>query len=189
MRLKGGSGGGADPGMGCQPSPYVKWETKRNHDMHKDKIAKMKPSVDNKAPPRFNHLVVNAKKAQNEEDRLTEIEHQNRLLLHNLSKIAERKGVEGENRNRKSLQFGEAPTGPTKSLNIGSRQQELNRIERENAAILRRIQDQNHRASEFSVRKMEEEWKETLGHRKLASQWATGDGSQPPPDSPSKPPE
>jgi hypothetical protein len=36
-------------------------------------------------------LVVNAKKAQNEEDRLTEIEHQNRLLLHNLSKIAERK--------------------------------------------------------------------------------------------------
>ena len=29
MRLKGGSGGGADPGMGCQPSPYVKWETVR----------------------------------------------------------------------------------------------------------------------------------------------------------------
>ena len=48
--------------------------------MHKDKLAKMKPNVDNKAPPRYNHLVVNAKKAQNEEDRLTEIEHQNRRV-------------------------------------------------------------------------------------------------------------
>lgn len=145
--------------------------------MHKDKLAKMKANVDNKAPQRYNHLVVNAKKAQNEEDRLTEIEHQNRLLLHNLSKIAERKGVEGENRNRKSLQFGEAPSGgKSKSLNIGSRQQELARIERENAAILRRIQEQNNRASEFSIKKMENEWKETLEHRKLASQWAPNDG-------------
>jgi hypothetical protein len=42
-----------------------------------------------------------------------------------------------------------------KALVSGSRQLELNRIERENAAILRRIQDQNNRASEFSVRKME----------------------------------
>ena len=65
----------------------------------------------------------------------------------------------------------EAPTGKSKSLNIGSRQQELNRIERENAAILRRIQEQNNRASEFSIKKMETEWKDTLEHRKLASQW------------------
>ena len=40
-------------------------------------------------------MVVNAKKAQLEEDRLVEIEHQNRKLLQNLSKISERKGVEG----------------------------------------------------------------------------------------------
>lgn len=150
-----------------------KKKQKRNLGLHKDKLAKMKPNVDNKAPPRYSHLVVNAKKAQNEEDRLTEIEHQNRLLLHNLSKIAERKGVEGETRNRKSLQFGEAPMGKPKSLNNGSRQQELSRIERENAAILQRIQEQNNRASEFSIKKMEEEWKDTLEHRKLASQWPT----------------
>ena len=66
---------------------------------------------------------------------------------------------------------GEAPAGKSKSLNIGSRQQELNRIERENAAILRRIQEQNNRASEFSLKKMETEWKDTMEHRKLASQW------------------
>lgn len=148
---------------------------KRNLSLHKDKLAKMKPNVDNKAPKVHSHLIVNAKKAQNEEERLTEIEYQNRLLLHNLSKIAERKGVEGEVRNRKSLQFGEAPQGKSKSLNIGSRQQELNRIERENAAILKRIQEQNNRASEFSLKKMEAEWKDTQAHRKLASQWAPND--------------
>ena len=45
------------------------------------------------------------------------------------------------------------------------------RIERENALILKRIQSQNHKQSEFSVARMEKEWKETLEHRKYASQW------------------
>ena len=35
-------------------------------------------------------------------------------------------GVEGENRNRKSLQFGEAPAGKSKSLNIGGAVYKLN---------------------------------------------------------------
>ena len=65
----------------------------RNHKFHQEKLAQMRASVDNRAPPRFKHLYVNAKKAQVEEDRLTEIEHQNRLLLHKLSRIAERRGV------------------------------------------------------------------------------------------------
>jgi hypothetical protein len=30
---------------------------KKNLQMHKEKLAKMKPNVDNKAPPRYNHLV------------------------------------------------------------------------------------------------------------------------------------
>ena len=50
-------------------------------------------------------------------------------------------------------------------------EQELNRIERENAAILRRIQEQNNKQSEFSVKKMEAEWKVKQEHRKRASQW------------------
>ena len=54
------------------------------------------------------------------------------------------------------------------------RQEELNRIERENALILRRIQEQNNRTSEFSVKKMEADWKETQKHRKRASQWIGG---------------
>jgi hypothetical protein len=57
------------------------------------------------------------------------------------------------------------------SLNVRKRQEELDRIERENALILRRIRDQSNRESEFSVKKMQSEWKETLEHRKRASQW------------------
>ena len=67
--------------------------------------------MDNKPPPRFKHMVVNAKKAQLEEDRLVEIEHQNRKLLQNLSKISERKGVEGveERSPKKPLRRGRHP--------------------------------------------------------------------------------
>jgi hypothetical protein len=54
---------------------------------------------------------------------------------------------------------------------VRKRQEELDRIERENALILRRIRDQSNRESEFSVKKMQSEWKETLEHRKRASQW------------------
>ena len=113
-------------------------------------------------------MMVNAKKIQLEEDRLVEIEHQNRKLLTNLSKISERKGVEGHEVGKsKALKRGQAPPGKHRSLNIMKRQEELNRIERENALILRRIQEQNNRTSEFSVKKMESDWKETQKHRNL----------------------
>jgi hypothetical protein len=136
--------------------------------------------VDAKSPPRFKHMVVNAKKLQLEEDRLVEIEHQNRKLLDNLSRISERpSGLSGDNgasrgstARPKALLRGQAPVKRrVTSLNVRKRQEELDRIERENALILRRIRDQSNRESEFSVKKMQSEWKETLEHRKRASQW------------------
>jgi len=146
----------------------------------KAKLDKIKPSVDAKSPPRFKHMVVNAKKLQLEEDRLVEIEHQNRKLLDNLSRISERpSGLSGDNgasngstARPKALLRGQAPVKRrVTSLNVRKRQEELDRIERENALILRRIRDQNTKESEFSVKKMQSEWKETLEHRKRASQW------------------
>jgi hypothetical protein len=146
----------------------------------KAKLEKIKPSVDAKSPPRFKHMVVNAKKLQLEEDRLVEIEHQNRKLLDNLSRISERpSGLSGDNgasrgstARPKALLRGQAPVKRrVTSLNVRKRQEELDRIERENALILRRIRDQSNRESEFSVKKMQSEWKETLEHRKRASQW------------------
>tara|TARA_B110000459_G_C16578727_1_gene480169 strand:- start:548 stop:979 length:432 start_codon:yes stop_codon:yes gene_type:complete len=141
----------------------------------------MKASVDSKSPPRFKHMTVNAKKLQLEEDRLVEIERQNMNLLDNLSRISERKselsgnsdaGVSKITKRPKALLRGQAPVKHQhKSLNLRKRQDELDRIERENALILSRIQKQNKQQSEFSVKKMNSEWKETLEHRKRASQW------------------
>ena len=130
----------------------------------KAKLEKIKPSVDAKSPPRFKHMVVNAKKLQLEEDRLVEIEHQNRKLLDNLSRISERpSGLSGDNgasrgstARPKALLRGQAPVKRrVTSLNVRKRQEELDRIERENALILRRIRDQSNRESEFSVKKMQ----------------------------------
>jgi hypothetical protein len=154
------------------PAPLSR--QKQNLDHLKTKIKKVNASVDNKGTTPPKHLVVNAKKAQLEEDRLLEIESRNKLLLHHLHKIAERKGVEGYEKSpkKKSLLRGQAPDKPnTKSLNAIKRREEMLRIERENALILKRIQSQNHKQSEFSVARMEKEWKETLEHRKYASQW------------------
>ena len=130
--------------------------------------------MDAKSPPRFKHMMVNAKKIQLEEDRLVEIEHQNRKLLTNLSKISERKGWRGTRWASPRRSSAGRPPGKHRSLNIMKRQEELNRIERENALILRRIQEQNNRTSEFSVKKMESDWKGAQKHRKRASQWIGG---------------
>jgi hypothetical protein len=127
-------------------------------------------------------MTVNAKKLQLEEDRLVEIEQQNRKLLDNLSRISERRSeLSGENTGShasasssrpKALLRGQAPVKKRiGSLNVRKRQEELDRIERENALILRRIQDQNNKQSAFSAKKMRSDWKETLEHRKRASQW------------------
>ena len=91
----------------------------------------MKPSVDNKPPPDFSHLRSNLKKQQVEEERFTEIERNNRILLSRMSSIM-RKGAAIDNK----------PTSHNapKSLNSIKRKQELDRITRENQNILKRIQ-------------------------------------------------
>ena len=144
------------------------------------KLDKIKPSVDAKSPPRFKHLEVNAKKLQLEEDRLVEIEHQNRKLLDNLTRISGRpSGLIGDNgasnglsTRPKALLRGQAPVKRrVTSLNARKRREELDRIERETALNLKRIRDWNTKESEFSVKKMQSEWKQTLEYRKRASQW------------------
>jgi|TARA_B110000967_G_scaffold101352_1_gene104010 hypothetical protein len=160
----------------------------------KAKIASIKASVDATSPPRFKHVTVNAKKLQMEENRLVEIEKRNMHLLDNLSRISARQsGLRGSNtggpsscdaadgvskvtRKPKALTRGQAPPvtatrGAPKSLNSRKRRDELHRIETENAIILRRLQTQNSKESEFSVAKMKKQWRTTLEHRKRASQW------------------
>mmetsp|Transcript_26875 Transcript_26875/g.88184 ORF Transcript_26875/g.88184 Transcript_26875/m.88184 type:complete len:155 (-) Transcript_26875:2523-2987(-) len=147
------------------------YEDARNRAIHQKKLAGMQPRVDNKPPVRHAHLYQKAKRVQMEEERMTEIERQNGILLAKLSKIASRKGAEGSGQDKtsKSLQPGEACS--LGSLNAPARKQELSRIQAENQAILRRIQQQANRASEYDKGEMEKNWKAQTEYRKLASNY------------------
>ncbi|KAA0146179.1 hypothetical protein FNF27_05322 [Cafeteria roenbergensis] len=105
-------------------------ELAERHKRHKDRLRRMKPSVDNKPPKRFVHLERNLKKEQMQEDRFAQIEHENRLLLHRMSEIMNRRTLDNTSSEAK---FG-------RSLNRDARKKELHRITAENQAILRRIQ-------------------------------------------------
>jgi len=128
----------------------------RTDRIHKEKIISMKPSIDNKPPAQYTHLQNNAKKAQQEEDRLVEIERQNGILLEKLSKIASRKDPATSSSDGRALMPGEAR--PVGSLNAAARKAELQKVAAENQALLKRIQEQEAKKSDYSRAKLEEEF-------------------------------
>uniref|UniRef100_A0A0B6ZSX7 Cilia- and flagella-associated protein 97 n=1 Tax=Arion vulgaris TaxID=1028688 RepID=A0A0B6ZSX7_9EUPU len=102
------------------------------------------PVVDTRAPATFMHLHLRLKKLQLEEERLSNIERDNRLLLEKMSYIMRRENHIG-NRNTHSY----------KSLNREKRQRELLRVTKENQLILYRI---NMRKPEYSHQRWQLEW-------------------------------
>ena len=60
------------------------------------------------------------------------------------------------------------------SLNGLSRKRELQRIARDNQAILRRIQERQSQKSCYDRQMMDNEWQQTLMYRRLASQHQEG---------------
>ena len=100
--------------------------------LHKKRIRNMKAAIDNKAPKRPTHMKKNLKREQMMEERYATIERENRLLLEKMSAIMQ--GGHGiDNRLRKPANVGS-------SMNKSYRKRELQRITKENQAILRRIQ-------------------------------------------------
>lgn len=62
------------------------WKDKEAR-IHKTKLRNAKPSIDVKCPTRFSHLKKKAKKEQQLEERYTEIERENRILLEKMTNI------------------------------------------------------------------------------------------------------
>lgn len=108
-----------------------KYDTAR-YDAHRARVQAARTGIDNATPKMHMHLHVNLKKLQTEEERLAVIERDNRMLLEKMSHIMRTQG-QVDHRN-----FYEH-----KSLNYEKRQKELDRITRENKAILTRIQGRN----------------------------------------------
>jgi len=121
-----------------------KWE-ERNQEVHMEKLRSMRPTVDANSPPVFAHTVKKAKREQLLEERYTEIERENRLLLEKMSSIMSGRPVRTRSVKKRSL-------------NQESRKRELVKISQENQALMRRLQD---RQPSYNIQKWEGERKQT----------------------------
>lgn len=107
----------------------------REQDLHRDRIKNMKSQVDTRTPrvATLEHIKVNLKKEQMMEDRYTEIDRDNRILLKKMTDIMKQQNTPS------ATPRGPASGGPV-SLNKDARKKELLRITKENQSILKRIQ-------------------------------------------------
>jgi len=104
------------------------WD-KQKMQGHKQRLAEIKPVLNTGAPPVYPHLISRLKKEQMLEERYTQIEHENRVLLKKMSKILRTSSLDNLNVHFKP-----------RSLNSQSRKKELKRIMDENQKILGAIQ-------------------------------------------------
>jgi hypothetical protein len=107
----------------------------REHERHKERIRNMKPQIDTRPPmvANLDHIRINLKKEQMMEDRYSEIDRDNRILLKKMTEIMQQQGATLPKVEHKP------PPGPV-SLNRDARKKELLRITRDNQMILKRIQ-------------------------------------------------
>ncbi|XP_063951840.1 sperm axonemal maintenance protein CFAP97D1-like [Lytechinus pictus] len=120
-----------------------RWDERR-FDTHRQKVQNAKPVIDDKPPKTYVHLHLKLKKMQMEEERLTIIERDNRILLEKMCLIMLTRGnVDNKN-------FYDC-----KSLNRMARQRELLRVTHENQAIMRRILSKQ---ATYSHHQWEDEW-------------------------------
>ncbi|XP_045139752.1 uncharacterized protein CFAP97D2 [Echinops telfairi] len=107
---------------------YLQHEWERAYRDHRKKVQNARPLVDSRAPPTFSHLRLKLKKLKLEEERLSIIDRDNRLLLEKIAYIMRTKG---QTDNRNDYQH--------RSLNRRKREEELRRVQKENRAVLERL--------------------------------------------------
>jgi hypothetical protein len=106
---------------------------KQRQARHREKLSSIRPNIDNGLPAssHLTHLRVNYKRDQLTEDRCTEIDRANRILLRRMSDIIRKPSTD--------FPVGSISNSTT-SLNRDSRRKELQRITNENMGILKRIE-------------------------------------------------
>mmetsp|Transcript_25772 Transcript_25772/g.35889 ORF Transcript_25772/g.35889 Transcript_25772/m.35889 type:complete len:400 (+) Transcript_25772:318-1517(+) len=114
-----------------------KWELQQNERLDK-RIKGVKANVDNKKPAEYSHLKHKRKKEQLMEERYTQIERENRILLQKMSHIMTHNTIDNVNKTK------------PRSMNAGIRRREQERIQQENHALLKRIQNKKGSLSKKS---------------------------------------
>ncbi|CAE7241063.1 Cfap97d1, partial [Symbiodinium microadriaticum] len=122
-----------DKAIPCGSKICTKRIKDREQQLHRERVRNMKSQVDTGMPTvaQLDHVKVNLKKEQMMEDRYTEIDRDNRILLKKMTDIMKQQTT--------FPPTGERKSGPS-SLNKDARKKELIRITRENQCILKRIQ-------------------------------------------------
>jgi len=110
----------------------ARWEEQRKQDLHRERLRQMRPVTDTSEPfvLQMDHVRNNYKREQMLEERYTEIDRENRILLKKMSDIM--KATQSTPR--------VVDVSGGQSLNRGKRKEELLRITKENQHILKRIQ-------------------------------------------------
>jgi len=116
----------------------AKREERRRHEQHKQRIQGVRPMVDTSLPPGafMDHVRSNLKREQLLEERYSEIDRENRILLKKMATIMT---SPSPNVPKRPLVAERPSPGPT-SLNRETRRKELLKITQENQQILKRIQ-------------------------------------------------
>ncbi|XP_031422990.1 sperm axonemal maintenance protein CFAP97D1-like [Clupea harengus] len=99
---------------------------------HMDRMGKVKPMVDNKAPRTFIHCHMKMKKIQMEQERLMEVERDNRLLVSRIARTMAKGGLDNWNESYEVY-------SKNCSVSEDVRNRELVKISLENQAILNKI--------------------------------------------------
>ncbi|CAF1169079.1 unnamed protein product [Rotaria sp. Silwood1] len=107
-----------------------RWDDKYYSD-HRILVRDAQPCVDARPPQTFLHLHMKYKKFQLEEEHRAIIERDNRILLEKVSHIMKTKGSVDSHHQYE-----------LKSLNQGKRRQELLKVSKENANIMKRLMQQ-----------------------------------------------
>ncbi|KAJ3122849.1 hypothetical protein HK098_002425 [Nowakowskiella sp. JEL0407] len=117
----------------CNKLLAKKWD-KADRKLHLEKLAKIRPRVDNSLPKVHLHLQLKLKKLRIEEDRISQIERENNILLHKMNHIMR------EESHHKDYSWQQDELTYGHSLNYVSRQREQSKIQAENQAIFQRLE-------------------------------------------------
>ncbi|XP_044049574.1 uncharacterized protein CFAP97D2 isoform X1 [Siniperca chuatsi] len=136
-----------------------RWD-QNNYENHRRKVSSALPVVDNKGTRTPAHVQLKLKKLQLQDERLSTIDRDNRLLASRLADIVCSKGLV-DHRNQYHL----------RSLNADKRREELRLVSRQNQAIYQRI---TSRQSEYRRQLWLDDWERAERRRDEISRYSRG---------------
>nr|XP_043892952.1 uncharacterized protein CFAP97D2 [Solea senegalensis] len=136
-----------------------RWD-QNNYENHRRKVSFALPTVDNRGTRTPAHVQLKLKKLQLQDERLSTIDRDNRLLASRLTSIVSSKGLVDQH-NQYHL----------RSLNIDKRREELLLVSRQNQAIYQRL---TSRQSEYRRQLWLDDWERAERLRDNISQYPRG---------------